>query len=50
MRYESFSLPGEAVEAFRSLALEVPRSELKKCFEDWFHSNAQMYRRESGTF
>lgn len=37
MRGERFSSPEEAVEAFKSLVSEVPRSEWKKCFEDWFH-------------
>lgn len=37
MRGHRFSTPEEAVEAFKSHVLEVPQSEWKKCYENWFH-------------
>jgi histone-lysine N-methyltransferase SETMAR len=36
LRGQRFSTPEEAVEAFKSHVLEVPSSEWKKCFENWF--------------
>ena len=36
MRGQRFSTPEETVDAFRMHVLEIPRSEWKKCFDNWF--------------
>ncbi|XP_025152513.1 histone-lysine N-methyltransferase SETMAR-like [Harpegnathos saltator] len=36
LRGQHFSTPEEAVDAFKMHVLEVPQSEWKKCFENWF--------------
>ncbi|XP_025154440.1 histone-lysine N-methyltransferase SETMAR-like [Harpegnathos saltator] len=36
LRGQRFSTPEEAVDAFKMHVLEVPQSEWKKCFENWF--------------
>ena len=36
LRGQRFSSPEDAVEAFKNHVLEVPQSEWKKCFENWF--------------
>lgn len=36
LRGQRFSTPEEAVDAFKTLVLEVPQSDWKKCFENWF--------------
>ena len=36
LRGQRFSTPEEAVDAFKTHVLEVPHSEWKKCFENWF--------------
>lgn len=36
MRGQRFSSPEEAVEAFKMHVSEIPTSEWKKCFENWF--------------
>lgn len=36
LRGQRFSTPEEAVDAFKNHVLEVPQSEWKKCFENWF--------------
>ncbi|XP_025163255.1 histone-lysine N-methyltransferase SETMAR-like [Harpegnathos saltator] len=36
LRGHRFSTPEEAVDAFKMYVLEVPQSEWKKCFENWF--------------
>ena len=36
MRGQRFSTPEEAVDMFKSHVLEVPQSEWKKCFDNWF--------------
>jgi Transposase. len=37
LRGKRFASPEEAVEAFNLCVSEVPRSEWRRCFEDWFH-------------
>lgn len=36
LRGQRFSAPEEAVDAFKNHVLEVPQSEWKKCYENWF--------------
>lgn len=36
LRGQRFSTPEEAVDAFKMHVLEIPQSEWKKCFENWF--------------
>ena len=36
MRGQRFSTPEEAVEAFKAHVLEIPASEWKRCFKNWF--------------
>ncbi|CAH2087556.1 unnamed protein product [Euphydryas editha] len=36
LRGQRFSAPEEAVDEFKNRVLEVPQSEWKKCFENWF--------------
>ena len=36
MRGQRFSTPEEVVDAFRMHVLEIPQSEWKKCFDNWF--------------
>lgn len=36
LRGQRFSTPEEAVDAFKTHVLELPQSEWKKCFENWF--------------
>ena len=36
MRDQRFSLPEEAVDAFRMHVLEIPQSEWQKSFDNWF--------------
>jgi len=36
LRGQQFSTPEEAVTTFKNHILEVPQSEWKKCYENWF--------------
>ena len=36
MRGQRFTTPEEAVDEFRMHVLEIPQSELQKCFDNWF--------------
>lgn len=36
MRGQRFSSPQEAVDAFENHVSEIPTSEWKKCFKNWF--------------
>ena len=36
LRGQRYSTPEEAVNAFKIHVLEIPESERKKCFENWF--------------
>ena len=36
MRGQRFSVPEEAVDAFRMHVLEIPQAKWQKCFDNWF--------------
>ena len=57
LRFQHFSTPEEAVDAFRMHVLEIPYSEWQKYFDNWFKSmqkcidlNGEYFEKQKSNF